>query len=259
MKKGSFRFALLITLPALVGMACGLSNLPNPFATATPTPTSTYTPSPTPTSTPTNTPTATPLPTGVIVEDHPDGGSLLTDYDGGYQLSIPSDWLVVIARAEDIESMVEAFPADSDMRPLLEAFKNSNDETLRAFGFNLKNISLEYSPNISIGYRADASLSRLGIEDLLELFEQLLPSVIPDMQILDSNIFNTSSGIEVGYLKFTWETDLAQGQHLKVRQKQYYVKSGKGLITLTLTESQDAEVDLEENFDQIVDSIMFLD
>ena len=132
------------------------------------------------------------------------------------------------------------------------------DETLRAFCFNLDNISLDYSPNINIGFQTDPLISHMDANELVDLFESVLPSVIPDLQIVDSGTISTSSGIEVGFIKITWELDLADGRHLNVRQKQVYIQTGKGVVTLTLSESNDAQTDLEPEFDQIIDSIQLL-
>jgi len=263
-KKATIKPGLLIMVLTLASLSCGAANLPF-LATATPTPTSTHTPSPTstptqtPTSTPTQTPSPTPLPTGVQIEDQPDGSTSFTDYDGGYQLTMSPDWLVIPAEKEDIDAMLETLPPDSEMRSLVETFRDSEDSTVRAFCFNLENISPDYAPNINIGFQTDPLVSRLDADELVDLFERILPSVIPDLQIVDSGTISTSSGVVVGFVKITWDVDLADGRRLSVRQKQVYIQTGKGVATLTLSESNDARSELETEFDQIVDGIRLLD
>jgi len=263
-KEPTIKLWLPIFALTLASLSCRAANLPF-LATATPTPTSTYTPSPTstptqtPTSTPTQTPSPTPPPTGVQIEDQPDGSTSIADYDGGYQLTMSPDWLVVPAKKEDIDAMLATLPADSELRSLVESFRDTQDSSLRAFCFNLENISLDYSPNINIGFQTDPLVSRLDADELVDLFERILPSVIPDLQIVDSGTFSNSSGVDVGFIKITWVVDLADGRSLSVRQKQVYIQTGKGVATLTLSESNDARSDLETEFDQIVDGIQLLD
>src|SRR5512142_2060058 len=100
--KGLRRFGIGIMIFVWTILACqGVGGF-NPFATATPTATATFTPSPTPTFTPTFTPTPTPLPTGKLKEEQPDGTTLFTDYDGGYQVTFPQNWIVVLLEKDEL-------------------------------------------------------------------------------------------------------------------------------------------------------------
>jgi len=103
-----------VSILALAGISCGVSNIGNLFATETPTPTNTFTPtptftpSPTPTltSTPTNTPTATPVPTGVTSEEQADGSTVFIDFDNKYQLTLPSGWIVIPLDQNDLGNLL---------------------------------------------------------------------------------------------------------------------------------------------------------
>ena len=262
--KGMYKTGLFILLLAFASISCGAANLPF-LATKTPTPTSTLTPSPTitssPSATPTNTPTSTPTPppSGRIKKEQSDGSTLFIDYDGNYQITIPPEWLLVIAQKEDIDELLEAFPSDSDFIPFIEGIRDSQDETLRAFIFNFDNISEDYTPNINIGYQAGGLMSRMTTDEIVDTFINVLPAIIPDLNIVDSGITNTSSGIEVGFLKATWELELANGLRMEIRQKQVYINNGEGVITITLSEDRNAQVELEAEFDRIINSLQLLE
>jgi hypothetical protein len=139
--RGIQSFSILIAILALVVLSCaGIADIPNPFATATPTATVTFTPSLTPSPTPTHTSTPTPLPTGRLKEEQPNGTTLFTDYDGGYQMTFLQDWTVVILEKDNINEILDSLPEqEQNVSDLIEFAKNADTNgIIRVFGFNFK-------------------------------------------------------------------------------------------------------------------------
>ncbi|MGB8982493.1 MAG: hypothetical protein WCC12_11500, partial [Anaerolineales bacterium] len=120
-KKGIQTASIFIAFLVLAMLSCqGIGGF-NPFATATPTATATFTPSPTPSPTPTQTLTPTPHPTGKAIEQMPDGTTLLTDYDGAYQVTFPEAWTILNLDKETLDEVLDSIPEQGqDVSKLIE-------------------------------------------------------------------------------------------------------------------------------------------
>lgn len=266
MQQNKSRRVLLI-IPAILGLAvlscAGLSDIPNPFATETPTPTNTFTPTPTLTATttpsPTSTPTSTPLPTGKIKEVLADGSTLFTDYDGGYQVTFPQDWTVVILEKDDLNAILANIPEqEKNVASLIEAAKKADvNNIIRAFGFNFKAQQGVYTPNLNISYDTNPLLAAISLKDFMDNNAAYFPSL--GIKVIGSEIKKTASGVEIGVLDVAWTLKQANNQPINLRQKQAYFKTGDGVAVITLSTLADAKVDVNPDVDRLIESIKILD
>jgi len=257
--KGIQTASIFIAILVLAMLSCqGIGGF-NPFATATPTATSTFTPSPTPSPTPTLTPTPTPRPTGKAIEQMPDGTTLLTDYDGAYQVTFPEDWTVLNLDKETLDEVLDSIPEqDQDVSKLVETAKNADvNKMLRVFGFNFEAQQGAYTPNITVGYDSNPLLSVISVKDLMDATSAYLTSA--GINVSDPEIKETSSGIEIGMLEANWTVNVASGQEISLHQEQIFFKSGEGAVIITYSTVQDATVDLTADIDKIIESIRLLD
>jgi len=257
--KGIQTASIFIAILVLAMLSCqGIGGF-NPFATATPTATATFTPSPTPSPTPTLTPTPTPRPTGKAIEQMPDGTTLLTDYDGAYQVTFPEDWTVLNLDKETLDEVLDSIPEqDQDVSKLVETAKNADvNKMLRVFGFNFEAQQGAYTPNITVGYDSNPLLSVISVKDLMDATSAYLTSA--GINVSDPEIKETSSGIEIGMLEANWTVNVASGQEISLHQEQIFFKSGEGAVIITYSTVQDATVDLTADIDKIIESIRLLD
>lgn len=263
--KGVQRWSVFMMILASTILACqGISAL-NPFATATPTPTltptatPTITPSPTPTSTPTFTPTATPLPTGKLTEEQPDGTTVFTDYDGKYQVTFPAGWTVVILDEEYIEEALDRLPAqEKGVADMIKSVKNADvNELIRVVGFNFGAQEGPYTPNINISYDTNPLSAAISLRDLIDYTIAYFPSL--NIEVVDTEIKETSSGIEIGVIEARWSMNATGGQKLNLHQKQVFFKSGKGVVIITFATVKNATVDLSADLEELIESIKLLD
>lgn len=251
--------SIFIAILVLAMLSCqGIGGF-NPFATPTPTATVTFTPSPTPSPTPTLTPSPTPRPSGKAIEKMPDGTTLLTDYDGGYQVTFPEDWTVLNLDKEALDEVLDSIPEQGeDVSKLIETAKNADvNKMLRVFSFNFEAQQGAYTPNITVGYDTNPLLSVISVKDLMDATTTYLSSV--GINISESEIKETSSGIEIGMLEAKWAVNAAGGQKINLHQEQIFFKSGEGAVIITYSTVQDATVDLTADIDKIIESIRLLD
>lgn len=231
----------------------------NPFATATPTATATFTPSPTPTPTATHTPTPTPRPTGRLKEEQPEGQTVFTDYDNGYQLSFPRGWSVVIPGKDDLQKILDSVPEqEGNISDVIEIAKSAEvNNLIRAFAFNFKAQQGIYTPNINIAYDTSPLVALMSLEDLLDFTLGYFPSL--GIEVVHSEIKETSSGIETGRIEAEWTAQVSANEKVDLSQVQVFFRSGEGYVIMTYTTVQDATVDLGDDMDELIESIQLLE
>jgi hypothetical protein len=202
--------------------------------------------------------TATPLPTGVLKEEQPDGTILFTDYDGGYQVSFPDGWTVVIPDEGDISEALSNVPEqEENISKLIEAAKNADaNNMIRVFGFNLKAQQGVYTPNINISHNTNSLLAATSLKDLVDATVQYYPSM--GIEVLNSEVKETSSGTEMGVIETQWTMNAPNGEKIDLQQKQIMFKSAEGIVILTFSTVKDATVDLTADVDKVVESFRLL-
>ncbi len=257
--KGVQRLSVCIMVLALTILACqGVGGF-NPFATATPTATATFTPSPTLTSTPTYTPTSTPLPTGKSKEEQSDGTTLFTDYDGGYQITFPQGWTVIIPEKDDINKLLSGIPEqEENVSNLIETAKSADvNKLIRVFSFNFKAQQGAYTPNVNISYNTNAILAATSLKDLINAMVGYYPSM--GVEVVSSEIKQTSSGMEIGIIEAAWAMKASNNQKINLAQKQIFFKSRDGVAIVTFSTVKNATVDLSNDVNKLIESIQLLD
>ncbi len=260
--KSAQRLNVFIMFLALILLACQGAGSFNPFATATPTPTATFTPSvtpsPTPSSTPTYTPTVTPPP-GKVKEAQPDGTTLFTDYEAGYQVTFPQNWTVVILGKDDINELLSDIPAQQqNVSKMIELIKSTDvNNLIRVVGFNFKAQQGAYTPNINITYDTNPVLSALSLKEIIDATSGYLSSL--GIQVIHSEIKKTSSGIETGVVETQWSMKASSSQKVNLHQRQILLKSGKGVVIITFSTIKNATVDLGGDLEKLIESIRLLE
>lgn len=229
-------FVLMLTLASL---ACGMADLPNPFATPTPTPTLTFTPTatstPTPTATPTSTPTATatPRPTGVSSELQDDSTTLFNDYDNKYQLVLSQDWVVIPFDKEDLQAMMEKLgQEDPKLAEAAKAFENMDSSVVRMVALNrVPRFFVGNGPsNINITALDDPFLSAMPLAFVTGALEETFTQQGFKVLTTGVNEIENPNGVEVEYI------DIEQSRNgLKLRQRLILFQSNDKLIMITVS------------------------
>jgi hypothetical protein len=204
--KSISKLALVISVIALAGISCGVSEIGNLFATATPTPTSTFTPTPTftpsPTSTPTQTPTATPTPDAAI-ESLADGSTRFTDYVGGYSFILPEGWFVINFVADDPgQALEDAIKANPDKSAILSGFQSAIAQNARmgAADFIPGQFTATSAPLIF--NVLDGSTQFVALSDILATNSEMIPQLL-NAEVKTSDVMENPLGVAYGVLDIT--------------------------------------------------------
>lgn len=202
--------------------------------------------------------TSTPLPIGVVKEQKADGSILLTDYDGGYQITFPKGWVVIIPNEEDISEALSNFPEqEENISRLIEAAQNADtNNMIRAFGFNPKAQQSSYTPNINVSHNTNSLLAATSLKDLVDATVQYYSS--GNIEVLSSEVKTTTSGVEIGVIEMQLTINTLSGDKLDLRQRQVMTKSEKGIVNLTFSTVRDATIDLTADVDEVIESFQLL-
>ena len=228
-------------------------------------PTLTVTPLPTetPTSTeipPTSTPTKIVYPeTGSALQEDVDGSIIYLDYTGGFEVNIPDDWLPIrIGEQEYIMawSLLEASPPE--IQRSLQSMQSLDPNTFRLFVLDTREDHYDNgfvtNINLVLSLASEASLEEIFAQSVLAL-----PSSIPGLVIISSEITETSLGVPVGIIISEWDSKTAVGDPIRLYQKQaLFMVDGQSLV-MTFTSTVDFKDNVLGDFDLFVNEFKLLD
>jgi len=260
--KNIFKLVLFVSILALAGISCGVSDIGSMFATETPTPTSTYTPtptftpSPTPTSTPTSTPTATPLPTGVTSDEQVDGTTVFIDYDNKFQLSLPVDWVVIPIDKDTLADSLDQLATENPhLVDSADTFRNMDPNVLRmvALYTDRAYVANGSAPNITLAVLEDPSLASLPLSFITGLMESSFEQQGLTVLTTGVNAVENTNNIEIEYI------DLEQNvSGARIQQRAMMFMAGNKLFIMTITTLPQFSEEMFKMGDQIGASIEFL-
>lgn len=204
--KSIFKLALVISIIALAGISCGVSEIGSLFATATPTPTSTLTPTPTftpsPTSTPTQTPTATPMPDAAI-ENLADGSTRFTDYVGGYTFVLPQGWLVINFVVDDPgQALDDAMQANPEKAVILNGFQSALAQNARMGAADFTDGHFTATSAPLLFNVLDSSTQFMALGDILATNSEMIPQLL-NAEVKTSEVMENPLGVAYGVLDIT--------------------------------------------------------
>ena len=197
--------------------------------------------------------------TGKLKREQSDGTTLFTDYDSGYQITFPQGWTVIIPEKDDISKALNDLPEQGqNISNLIESAKKADtNNMIRVFGFNLKAQQGVYTPNVNISYDTNPLLKTTPLKDVLDATVAYYPSM--GIQVISSEIVQTSSGMETGVIQTEWSMNVANNQQVNLHQKQVFFKSGDGVAIVTFSTVKNATVDLTDDVNKLIESIQLLE
>ncbi|HEX8990198.1 MAG TPA: hypothetical protein VF784_00840 [Anaerolineales bacterium] len=253
---------LLVAILTVTAWSCSaVSNLPNPFASATPTATQTFTPTITPSPTPTWTPTATPVPTGTVLQKAPGGGTRFFDYDGGYMIDVPADWVAVLLEPGDLEAAISEF-ANSNPS-LANALKNSQATASKAFRMVaydkiVSHYTGGYVANFTAAMFQDKAMASLPMDLVVQVTMDQVKKQIPaaKTKILPSAVNAHALPIGLSEVEVTVRTP--DGNQIAIYEKWCFVQTKNALVVITLSAPQSTSDAVKPLFDTVFDGIKLL-
>lgn len=249
---------------AIINSGCGV--ISEMLATETPLPTNTPLPTATPTNTPTPLPTATPEPTSTPApvtsqEEQSDGSIVYSDLENGYKITFPPDWFVLDLSEGDFQEILEAgLDIFSDLDEDITAFiEGSAADNFRAMVVDVNEDHLSESgfANISILVVEDPTAAALPLDFFLEFYAQSLPSLLPEAEVLNSELIENSSGLSLGIIEIEISVENLPG--ISFKQTQVIFKAESGLVIIVFTSPDDLLELMTPIFEEIYNSIALLD
>ncbi len=258
--------SLLVAISALsiAALSCGMAaNLPNPFASATPTATATFTPTLTPTITPspTSTPTATPVPTGIVINAVADGANQVLDYDGGYILDLPSDWLPTKIGQEDIQlALSKLGNTDPSLSNIVKAAEQAQPGMFRiiAFDKNPAHSTKGYVTNLNVVMMKDAVVAAMPLDTVIKVTLEQVKAQVPSAKIKQLDTTTNAHGIPVAGAELQMSIRLPSGA-ITLYEKQLYFQTKSGLVIITLSTTTGSAAAAKPAFDPLLDGIQLME
>jgi hypothetical protein len=196
-------------------------------------------------------------PTGLLKEEQSDGATLFSDYDGGYQITFPEGWTVIIPEEGDISEALSTIPEqEENISKLIEAARSADaNNMIRVFGFNLKAQQGVYTPNINVSQNTNSLLVAASLQDLVDATATYYPSL--GIEVINAEVKETASGTEIGVIEAQQAMNAPGGEKIDLRQKQVMFKSERRILTFSTV--KEATVDLSADVDTVIESFKLLD
>ncbi len=257
-RKLGFSLLVLVSILTVSTLSCSsVSNLPNPFASATPTVTETFTPTvtPSPTPTPTSMPTATPVPTGVELQPQADGWTGVHDWDDRYELALPSDWVAIRLTKQDLDQIVQQMSSqDPNVGQMTDAVEGMDPETVRVFGLN-KNAKYAKGsyPTMLVGTAIkDKLASSMPMEFVTAMIED---RVLTGSKDTTWDVKHNAHGVDVAVVQGSMRIPIQNGPTVSVKSKVIAFQSDDKLIMLEFVTPTQFGDEVLPGLDSIVDTI----
>jgi hypothetical protein len=222
---------------------------------------SAVTPVPTPTLLP-------PLPTETATLELPSTGSMLTrqgdgsthfvDERAGYELTVPAGWLAVrVNEQEYFDAWTLAETSDPSIQESLTSIQNQDPNQFRLFALDTQDGHLlgGFVTNINFIWNELADMSLEDESDLLAT-SAALSEAIPGMEILATELNRTASGVPIGRITSKWPPQTLDGAEIVIFQKQVFMDLRAGILTITLTTTEELSELVLPPFDSMVETIL---
>lgn len=240
---------------ALASLAC--RSIPGFAPTLTPTPLPTATPRPT--ATPTEAPSPPPIPLGSsFTEELPNGTIRFVDVEHSYQITLIEHWFPVDASTE-FDEIAELYP---ELDQLFQEFMQGDDRDqfrLISYDFDPVFINPDFITNLNVIVFEDAAIEGISMESFVEFNADFIPQMFPDAEILSTDTILNPNGVELGVIQARFGQTTSEGLQEDLLQKQFYAKVDVGIAIFTFSAQPGNFLDLEPDFDQIMDSFEYLD
>ena len=250
MKKITLLAVILFIALSAAGCSMDFRDMGIPFvATNTRTPKPTIFHTPTATYPPKTSFAGPEIQTGILDGDV----TLLTDAELGYQAVFSPEWLVLIFDSSLEEQLVAAFgdQVPEEVRTLVS--KQSQLAGIRAAAVDYTSkYAFRSQVNLTLNYVANPAAMDKEILDVLEEQIEIVPTRMPEVNVIYQNVQTNSFGVEFGKMILT-ETDEEAG--IEIKKIVALFKISDGLLTMTGTAPEEIFTSLENVFQNTIDSI----
>ena len=259
-----YKIGMCLVALSLLATAPACSPTPTPVVTSAPTDAPALASAPTPgaglASTPTETPTVTPRPsTGLATEKQPDGSTIFFDFDNGYRVTFPAEWIVVPLNGADLATVLETVSQTNPDLPAAteDCLGGTEPETIRAVAlyFKAEFISRGFVPNTGIIRVDDPLAAKIPMN-------YLLPNVVSDREkdgtVTSSEVRENADGLKIGVLEVETDCKSATNETVSLAQRVAVFQTSNTAVALAFSAQAEFSDQLMPIADAIIASIELL-
>lgn len=262
-KRAAIQFSLLLLILLFISLACkGGKLIPSIFATATPTYTITPSPTATATATATQLPTSTPNPSGISLVPQADGSELFIDSQAGFSMQISPAWVAIPANIDDISSYVEqASETNPKFSEALAMLKNIDSDVLKiiVLDSNADHYVNNFTPNFTVLAIRNPLSAKMPLEKMPQLMGSSIKSQLPDAKVTNSGVEKVNDNFSYSYNELRLPVPTQDGKSIITNQKQVYFSIHDYFVVITLSSPPDVYDDVVLEFNEIIETVQFLD
>lgn len=215
----------------------------------------------TPTFAPTPAPTASPTSdaddSGSTINRLEDGTAQFIDLRAGYEISMPAGWLPIrINSQEYLDAWLLPELANPSMQRSLSSIGNMNPDELRLFVLDIQegHAEIDFVTNVNVYWDQTNEMSLENDEDL-KTEAAALPKALADLEVLSSELSETTRGIPVGVITSKAPITTLDGVAVELFQKQVFVKTDVGTLIITLSTTEELKQVVLPQFDAMIETL----
>jgi len=194
----------------------------------------------------------------MTIQKQPAGGTLFYDYDGGYSINIPAEWLVVQIDPDDVQDAVSTL---SRTNPELAAPINAAQEAkpslyrIIAYDKQADHHVKGYVTNFTVGSFNDDMALSMPLDLLIEISIENAKEQIPGLKAKQLETRVNAQGIPIGSAEMETPIKLSSGGQIAVYQKLLFFRTDKALLVITFSVPKSKAQLALPSFDAIFDGI----
>ena len=186
-----------------------------------------------------------------------DKTTVFSDYWTGTTLIVPAGWRAVrINEQEYFDAWVLPEFADPAFQSALSRIKNLDPKELRLFAFDVQAGHLQggFVTNINWLWTENDTISLDNDNDLQDTADSIAKSM-PGMVVLAKDIVTTANGIPLGVITSKRSGTTTSGAEVVVFYKQIFLNAQTGVLSITLTTSEELRDAVLPAFDAMLETI----
>jgi hypothetical protein len=200
-------------------------------------------------------------PSGTVLEQLPDGATKFTDYDGGYEISLPSGWLGVRPNnSDEFNAVLAGAGAKNEMlRDQMNMdMSGYQPEFDRLYSYPLRP---DIAPEVVFGFSKlswnSSDKTPVDNDTLRELLRDIEASdELPGLRLISSIITENRNGVMTIVIKTAFSLDDGQGGSNPFMATILYFKpNSTATVRMTFTVVQDYDKQISPDIEAIVASI----
>jgi hypothetical protein len=197
---------------------------------------------------------------GSLLSKADDGSTLFSDQRADYEVTVPTGWLPVRVNEQeyrDAWSLAET--ADPAVQAALKSIETEDPDHLRLFVLDTQDGHVQdgFVNTIKLVWDEQSDMSLADETDIVAA-AQALPTSTPGLEVMTTELRTTPSGLPVGVITTRIPTVKSDGSVMVLLQEQVFVNLNQGILTITLSTTEDSNDEMQSVFDGMIATLRTL-